>query len=130
MLGMQNIGMDMLNFYDARLQGSVYAGFFNPLTLKPWHAYYAAAAFGELYKLGTQISLSCDTEGVYAVCATNGKKNALLISNVSGQKQDLNVSGVDLSDARFSVIDQYRLLSWSPKAISIDNNTVLLIEWR
>ena len=129
MLGMQNIGMDMLCFYDARMQGSIYAGFFNPITFKPWHAYYAAAAFGELYALGEQVELTSDTEGIHAVCATNGKRNAMLISNVSGKAQELNICGADLSDARYSVIDQDRLLSWSPAVKTIGNNTVVLIEW-
>ena len=128
MLGMQNIGMDMLCFYDARMQGSTYAGFFNPITLKPWHAYYSAAAFGELYKLKNQVELTNDTEGLHAVCATNGKRTVILISNVSGADQELNISGVDLTDARYSVIDQERLLSWSPKVNVLPNNTVLMIE--
>ena len=128
MLGMQNIGMDMLCFYDARLNGSVYAGFFNPLTLKPWQAYYSAAAFGELYKLGSQAELKCDTDGLHAVCATNGRRTVIVISNVSGKAQTLNISGVDLSEARYSVIDQERLLSWSPKLDVIDNNMVIMIE--
>ena len=129
MLGMQNIGMDLLCFYDARMQGSIYAGFFNPITYKPWHAYYSAAAFGELYKLKNQVELINDTEGLYAVCATNGKRSVLLISNVSGENHDLNINGCDLSDARYSVIDQDRLLSWSPKLNTIPNNTVVMIEF-
>ena len=129
MLGMQNIGMDMLCFYDARLQGSMYAGFFNPLTLKPWQAYYSAAAFGELYKLKNQVELINDTDGLHAVCASNGKRNVMVISNVSGKAQKLNISGADFTDARYSVIDHERLLSWSPAITELSNNTVVMIEW-
>ena len=131
MLGSQNVGVDQLHFYDARYGGSIYAGFFNPATFPttPWQAYYTFAAFGFLYRLGTQVALNCDTDGVYAVCASNGKKNALMISNVSGSAQPLNIEGADLSDARYYVIDDQRLLSWSPEVKTIANNSVVLIEF-
>ena len=93
------------------------------------HGYYAFAAFSVLYKLGTQLGLECDTEGVYAVAATNGKKNALMISNISGKNQTLRIEGVDLDGARWSVIDDRCLLSWSPALKEIKHNTVVLIEF-
>ena len=86
-------------------------------------------AFNHLYKLGTQVQLKCDTDKLYAVAAANGKKNALVISNLTGETQSLNIEGVDLSDARFSVIDDNRLLSWSPAVSEIQNNEVYLIEF-
>ena len=131
MLGMQNTDVDMCMFYDARLQGSVYAGLFNPMTLTPAQAYYAVVAFNELYKLGSQstLEIDADTENLYAVAATNGKRNAIVISNVSGGPQELNVEGVDLSEAKYHVIDDQRLLSWSPAINVLPNNTVVLIEY-
>ena len=93
------------------------------------HGYYAFAAFSALYKLGQQIELTLDTEDVYAVCASNGEQNAIMISNVSGKPQVLEIEGVDLSKARWSAIDNQRLLSWSPTVKEIENNQVLLIEW-
>jgi hypothetical protein len=129
MLGMQNTDVDMCMFYDARLQGSVYAGLFHPMTSTPTQAYYALVAFNELYKLGKQTALSCDTDGLYAVSATDGVKNAIVISNISGRPQELNIEGVDLSDARYHVIDDQRLLSWSPEVNVINNDTVVLIEY-
>ena len=53
----------------------------------------------------------------------------MLVSNLTGKKQLLDLEGVDLSDARYYVLDQDRLLSWAPNAHQIDNNAVLLIEW-
>ena len=52
-----------------------------------------------------------------------------MISNLTGEEQILHIEGVDLSDARISVIDEKRLLSWAPAADKIGNNTVLLIEY-
>ena len=40
----------------------------------------------------------------------------------------MRIEGVDLAAARYHVIDQERLLSWSAAADKIENNQVLLIE--
>ena len=53
----------------------------------------------------------------------------LLISNISGNKIELDIIGADLSNARYSVIDNIRLLSWSPATNKIENNSVMLIEF-
>ena len=121
----------MLMIYDARIDGSTYSAFFLPsvrggcLT----HGYYAFAAFSVIYRLGTQTALSCDTDGVYAVSATDGKRSAIMIANISGRDQSLEIEGVDLSCARWSLIDDRRLLSWSPALGRIANNSVVLIEF-
>ena len=133
MLGSQNTPMDMLMVYDARLDGSLYSALFLP-TLKHGApklspGYYAFAAFSELYKLGTQVALEGFEDGVYAVCASNGKKNALMISNISGEDKALSIEGADLSDARWYVLDDDRMLSWSPAIRTIQNNTVVLVEF-
>jgi len=129
MLAMQCGYTDMLMIYDARIQGSDYCALFDPMTHKPFHGYYALAAFNHLYQLGTQVQLSCDTDQLYAVAATNGKSNALLISNLTGATQTLNFEGVDLMGARWHLLDNSRLLSWSPALKKIENNAVVLIEF-
>ena len=131
MLGCQNIGVDMLMIYDARIDGSLYSAFFVPSVSGGClsHAYYSFAAFSALYRLGTQVGLECDTDGVFAVAATNGKRNAVVISNISGADQPLEICGVDLIDARWYLIDRRRLLSWSPELKEIKNNTVVLVEF-
>ena len=130
-LGCQNVGVDMLMIYDARIDGSTYSAFFLPSVRGGClsHGYYAFAAFSVLYRLGTQLGLTCDTDGVYAVAATDGQKKAVMIANVSGSDQSLEIKGVDLSQARWSLIDDRRLLSWCPAQREIKNNTVLLIEF-
>ena len=131
MLGCHDIGVDMLMVYDARFDGSTYSAFFLPSVRGGClsHGYYAFAAFSILYRLGTQVKLECDTEGVYAVAATDGKKNAVMISNISGKDQPLEIEGVDLNDARWSLIDDRRLLSWSLALKEIKNDTVVLVEF-
>ncbi len=92
-------------------------------------AYYTFAAFASLYKLGTQVALEGADAGVYAVCASNGKKNSLMISNISGEDKELLIEGADLSDARWYFLDDDRMLSWSPAIKTVKNNTVVLVEF-
>lgn len=128
MLALQKEDIDMLLLYDAGLSGA-YAPLFHPVTEKPWHTYYALVAFGMLYKLGNEIKLDLEKEsGVFAVGASNGTKSAIMIANISGKTVPLEIDGIDLSEARWSAIDDARLLSWSAPVNEIPNNTVILIE--
>jgi len=129
MLGMQKAPVDLLVFYDARLGGSPYGALFDPYTYKPWHTYYSLVAFDHLYKLGDEVYTDCDTDGIYVAAASDGKSSAMVISNISDNAAELNISGADLSRARYHVIDQQRLLSWSPKITKINKNQVVLIEF-
>ena len=129
MLGAQKSPLDLLVFYDARKGGSPYSGLFDPYTFKPWHAYYSLVAFDQLYKLGNEVYTQCDNDGLYVVAASNGKQSAMLLSNISGKEIGLNIEGVDLSAARYHVIDQPRLLSWSAPVNKIENDQVILIEF-
>lgn len=127
-LALQKEKVDMTCIYDARFEGR-YGPLFNPMTHKPWHTYYTLVAFNTLYRLGNEIETLSDTAGVYVVGATNGSKKALMITNISGSDHTLELEGVDLSDARWSVIDQERLLSWSAPITNLENQSVVLIEF-
>ncbi len=129
MISMQYGHPSLCCIYDMRTVNAPYCPLFNPITHKPIHGYYSLVAFNALYKLGKQVSLSCDTEELYALAATNGDHHALLISNLTGKKQPLIIEGADLSSARYHAIDNERLLSWSFAVSEIENNSVLLIEW-
>ena len=129
MIAMQNAHVDMLCYYDSRLLASTYGGFFAPLTFEPVSTYYAFVAFGKLYALGTQIETVCDTEGFYALAASDCKRNALLLVNRTGEDQELRIDGAELSGARYYIIDQKHLMSIAFDADRIKNDTVLYIEW-
>ena len=86
-------------------------------------------AFNTLYKLGSEVEATSDTEKLHVLAASNGKKNALLISNLTEATQPLTIEGIDISDARISIIDDKRLLSWAANANEIESNAVMLIEW-
>ncbi|MBO5270966.1 MAG: hypothetical protein J6B77_09280, partial [Clostridia bacterium] len=129
MLALQHGHTDLCCIYDMRTTNAPYCPLFDIRTHKPIHAYYSMVAFNTLYKLGTQVETVCDNDRLYAVAASDGTHHALMLSNLTGERQALTIEGVDLSNARYHVIDQERLLSWSPAVSSIENNTVLLIEW-
>ena len=85
MLSFQDTALDSAMFYDARFGTSVYGSMFNPLTKEPFPAYYAFKAFNELYKLGGQIEVKLDREGVYAVGARCDGEACIMIANPSAQ---------------------------------------------
>ena len=131
MLAMQDSHVDMLCYYDSRLGASAYGGFFAPMTFEPVCTYYSFAAFGRLYALGTQVeaAVECEDKGFYALAASNGKKNAVMLVNQTGKVQELTFDGVDLTDAHIYRIDQTHPMSIAFNANKIDDNTVLYIEW-
>ncbi len=129
MMGLQHGNTDICCIYDMRTTAAPYAALFDIRTHKPIHAYYALVAFNKLYQLKNQVETVCDTDNLHVLAASNGKRHALMLSNLTEKKQPLELEGVDLSDARFYVLDQERLLSWAPNANEIDANAVMLIEW-
>ncbi|MBQ8333033.1 MAG: hypothetical protein IJX93_04600 [Clostridia bacterium] len=93
MLGFQNSPLDSAMFYDARYGTSIYGSMFNPLTAEPFPAYYSFAAFNELYKRGTQIEVTCDIPGVYAVGAKD-EDGAVVIANTNACPAEMNLTGI------------------------------------
>lgn len=129
LIALQHGYVDICCIYDMRTNTAPFCPVFDIKTHKPIHAYYSLASFNQLYKLGTQVKTECDTPLLCTLAASNGEKHAILISNVTGEEQELCIEGVDLSGARYYALDDERLLSWSPAVTKIPNNTVILIEW-
>ena len=129
MIAMQHGHTDLCCIYDMRTNTAPYCPLFDIKTKKPIHAYYSMVAFNQLYKLGNEVECVSDDPRLYAVAASDGKRHAVLISNLTKKTQPLRIDGVDLTGARFYVIDQERLLSWSAPIHSIKPNEVYLIEW-
>ncbi len=129
MIALQNGYAHVCCIYDMGIMEAPHCALFNLHTQKPHHGYYSLFAFNRLYCLGQQTQAVCDTEGLYVLAASNGKKHALLISNLTGKTQPLCIEGVDLDGAYIHVLDQERLLSLTVTAKEIENNAVMLIEW-
>jgi hypothetical protein len=130
LLAMQKAPVDVMAIYDAKCGGGEYCPLFDPYTDKPFHAYYALVAFDHLYELGNEIYTESDTEGVHVVAATDGKRNRMVIANISAfDNIELSIEGADMEGARYHIIDDKRLLSWSPAIKTIEKNQVILIEF-
>lgn len=128
MCAMQNSQTDMLFYYDTRIIASPYGGLFNAYTRKPCCTYYAFMAFNELYKLGAQVQCVCDNDSVYALGATNGEQNALLIVNTG---EDTSVK-TNLSGAyKAYLLDEDNFLTeqeLSIKEFALKSNQVVLFK--
>ena len=109
MCAMQNAHVDMMCYYDSRLQASSFGGLFAPLTYKPVCTYYSFQAFGELYELGTQVEAIGDSPDVYVLAATDGDRKAVIIVNTAEEERTVstNLTG----DWTLSLIDREHLLT-------------------
>ncbi len=129
LLLLQNTPTDMLCYYDAKIGLGSYGGMFNPITYKPYPLYYAFKAFGHLYTLKNQVEVIGGKNGIYAVGATNGKDNAVMISNTT-----VNCATIKTNfDGNYEVylIDEKHpitLTNYSADSFKIKKNQVILIK--
>ena len=72
MLKCQDLPIDMLMYYDARV-GTAMNGLFNVISQRPQKPYYAIKFFSELYALKNQAELEISGEDIYAVAAKDSE---------------------------------------------------------
>lgn len=126
---MQDKKTTVLCYYDAKIGIGNYAGFFDAYTYEPVCTYYVFKAFGELYALGSQVECKIEADGLYAVSAKNEEKKAVLLSNVSGESQDIKIN-LD-SDFKVYLIDENNFTTetnFNPCDFRLENNQVVLIK--
>lgn len=128
MLAMQHKKTDMLMYYDSRYVAlGAYAGFYDVTTYEPSCIYYAFRAFGDLYALGSEVACHGASEGVYALAAANGEKQALLLSNVG---EDTEIETALSSNFHILLLDREHFLTetdWDPERFTLPKNTVVMI---
>ena len=127
MIAMHETPVDMLMYYDARLGASEYGGMFNPDTWTPCVLYYSFKAFGELYTMGNQVECTVEEEDVYAIAATNGTRQGVLITNL-GKKVKLNTG---LSGFSVYLVDENNHLekvNLNAEELVIKTNQVVYLE--
>ena len=91
MISFQNSPLDSAMFYDARIGTSVYGGLFNPITFKPYPAYYSFVAYNKLYELGNQVPVEGAVSPVYAMCSVKDNFGRILIVNTSAQDLPMTI---------------------------------------
>ena len=120
MCSMQNVRMDMMCYYDARISQSVYAGLFNPISYEPFCAYYVFKAFGKLYTLGTQVPCQWDNDGIYAVAATGEAGNAIMLTNIT--EEAVSVECPQAQGMTVQLIDENHMMTeepWDPASFTL-----------
>ena len=125
---MQNTKMDMMCYYDARLGASMYGGLFNPITYEPFCTYYSFKAFGNLYRLGTQVEAECDVKDVYVLAATDGERRGILIANTG---KDTKISLDTSAELRGYLIDEensYKETDMNTSSFTLKENQVIYLE--
>ena len=107
MLTLQHEPVDALYYYDTRIGPSCCGNLFNCETKKPNNTYFIFHMFNALYQLKSEVKCKIDSEDVYAMAASNGKRSVLVIANTANEsiEIDLALSGVDLADAEVLRID-------------------------
>ena len=117
MLGAQQGPMDMLMYYDARVNTS-FNGLFDFYTLRPLKGYYPFKMFNERYTLGRSVRVEVTGDKLYAAAAKgdNGE-SALMLACYTDDDTDTAVREVtfDLVDGAYcdGKIDQKkRTIGW------------------
>ena len=129
LLLLQNTPTDILCYYDAKIGLGAYGGMFNPVTRTPNPLYYSFKAFGYLYTLKNQVEVIGGKNGIYAVGASNGKENALLITNTTVNNATIKTN----LDSNYEVylIDKTHaiaLTNYNANNFKIKKNQVILIK--
>ena len=92
LVAMQHSPVDIMTYYDGQWI-TPYGGLFNPMTFKPFKAFYTFKAYNTLYRLGSQVTLNGTDDlgrlspSLYALAATDGEKTAILLVN-TGEPQE------------------------------------------
>lgn len=128
MCAMHECPVDMLCFYDAKMGGGRYGGFFSGITHQPYCTYYSFVAFGKLYAMGTAVECVSDTKKLYALAATNGQKQGALITNTTDATQEVTTP---LEGGTVYLIDGDHHLTatdWSSAAFTLAPDQTVYIE--
>lgn len=82
--------VDMAHYYCFSLRG-MYNGLLNQNDLSVDPAWYPFVAFGNLYRLGNAVQISCDSTEVYASAAVNEEEYGILVANYNGDVEEVSI---------------------------------------
>ncbi len=97
MLGGQQRPLDMLMYYDARIQ-TLWNGMFDYYTLRPLKGYYPFKMFNTLYQLGTAVKAETEGEGLHIAAAKDvDGKTAIMFSHYTDDDEEIGEKTVTLN---------------------------------
>ena len=125
----QNIGLDMLMYYDAR--PTVFNGMFDFYTLRPLKGYYPFTAFNRLYRLGKHYSSVSDDSDIFITSAGDGKDGRAVMvvyctDDDKAKSRGVTLSGDDFSKYSFRLLDKH--LDLEEISIAADTDGSIQIE--
>ena len=136
MLTGQHTTLDMMMYYDAR--PCAFNGLFDFYTCKPLKGYYVFKMFNELYKLGKAVEISTDDEEVYAVAATDGKDEAIMLCFYNDNDEDTSEKVIEFvsesnKEYEIFVVDEEKNSESAGflkvgESLSLRHNTVVLLK--
>ena len=97
MCAMQDAPVDMLMYYDFRVNVDSFCGFYDPQTRKHMPTYYTFYAWSKLLGDQCNISLEGDADDIYAVAAVKDGKTVLMLTRYNGDNNACNITTVNIS---------------------------------
>lgn len=130
MLALQKQPLDMLMYYDCAA-ASDYCGLFEPITKRPFAAYYVFQSFSRLYRLKNMTETGETKDGLFAVSAFDGKRGAALVTNNAEREREVRFTGVE-TERVLSVADSEKPVevSLSDGRYALRPFEILLVEYR
>ena len=90
---MQGSHTEMLCYYDTRLGGGAYGGFFDPMSYDTTCTYYTFYTFGKLYALKNQVESTIqEANDLYVIAAADGEKKGVMITNNAPEAVDVETN--------------------------------------
>ncbi len=111
MIGLHPTSIDMMMYYDGSFDSS-YGGLFDPLTRKPFYAYYAFSAFNILYRMGENIACECDDELILTLAASSKDRIAVMVVNNNDRSEQMIL---DQTPTNILILDKDHLLTETNK---------------
>ena len=134
-----NPNIDMIMYYDAR--PTAFNGLFDMYTYRPLKGYYPFYLYSNLYELKNHYKTETDDEDVYAACAKNGDRVAVMIAYYAendnkGHKMVTINATPELDGAKIYVVDKDSTLSLYAAAefkdgkitVRMERNSIFYIE--
>lgn len=107
----QNLGLDMLMYYDARPH-AMNGMFKTDMVCDVLKGYYPFYMFNQLYRLKNAVEVNCLSENLYGCAAANGTESAIMFTLYHDQEtneEEIKLEIVNLDAAKGSNMEFYLL---------------------
>ena len=96
MCAMQDAPVDMLMYYDFRVNVDSFCGLYDPQTRQHMPTYYTFYAWSKLLGDQCNVSLEGDADDIYAVAAVKDGKTVLMLTRYNGDNNACNITTINI----------------------------------